>query len=121
MGVDCDGVIRDSAENDGRCDTSKGRSDETAFQETLQGYKKGIHDMDPYVHSYIVLGNDGSEHGGITFDPAEYGIEPLSICAVVCNNKLVIHFSHLSRFFLLCLLYFMAGFHDQFIYIIQCF
>ncbi|KAM0817064.1 hypothetical protein AB5N19_02866 [Seiridium cardinale] len=88
MGVDCDGVIQRSPENDRRCDSSPDRSSRTAFREIIQGYRKGIRDLDPYIHSYVVLGNDGSKHGGITFDPTEYGIDPLSVVAVVCNDKL---------------------------------
>ncbi|KAK9426429.1 hypothetical protein SUNI508_02870 [Seiridium unicorne] len=89
MDVDCDGVIQRSPENDRRCDSSPDRSPETAFRELIRGYRKGIRDLDPYIHSYVVLGNDGSKHGGITFDPTEYGIDPLSLVAVVCNDKLI--------------------------------
>ncbi|KAK6082884.1 fungal chitosanase [Seiridium cupressi] len=89
MDVDCDGAIQRSPENDRRCDSSPDRSSGTAFRELIQGYRKGIRDLDPYIHSYVVLGNDGSKHGGITFDPTEHGIDPLSLVAVVCNDKLV--------------------------------
>jgi hypothetical protein len=38
------------------------------------------------VHTFVVFGNDGTSP---SFDPEKYGIEPLSVMAVVCGNKLV--------------------------------
>ncbi|ETS78242.1 hypothetical protein PFICI_10304 [Pestalotiopsis fici W106-1] len=60
MDVDCDGAIQSgSAENDGRCPSSSPyRSSQTAFRDTVQSYGKGIQDLDPNIHSFIVFGND---------------------------------------------------------------
>jgi chitosanase len=56
----------------------------TAFMDTVQQY--GISDLDANIHPYVVFGNSGSSP---TFDPQQYGMEPLSVMAVVCNNQLV--------------------------------
>ncbi|KAI4598241.1 hypothetical protein KJ359_003125 [Pestalotiopsis sp. 9143b] len=150
MDVDCDGAPQRGDENDGRCPRSSRRSNPTAFRDLVQSYGKGIEDLDPYVHSFVVFGNDddsadrdesgsggpghpghggggpgsggpgggghgggpgsgghggggggwggghgGGGHGGairdaaLTFDPKKYGIKPLSVMAVVCDNKMV--------------------------------
>lgn len=152
MDVDCDGAPQKGKENDGRCPQTSRRSNPTAFRDIVQSYGKGIEDLDTYIHSFIVFGNDddsedpdepgsggsghpghggggpghgggggppghggpgsgGSGHGspgggghgggsgsggrggggwgGLTFDPKKYGIEPLSVMAVVCDNKMV--------------------------------
>ncbi|KAI0175181.1 fungal chitosanase of glycosyl hydrolase group 75-domain-containing protein [Pestalotiopsis sp. NC0098] len=162
MDVDCDGAPQKGQENDGRCPQTSRRSNPTAFRDIVQSYGKGIEDLDTYIHSFIVFGNDddsddpsgpgsggpghpghggggpghgggggggppghgggggppghgvpgsgGSGHGspgggghgggsgsgghggggwgGLTFDPKKYGIEPLSVMAVVCDNKM---------------------------------
>jgi hypothetical protein len=88
MDIDCDGE-QNGLGNDGRCASSTDTQAVTSFQSTIQGYHKGITDLNAYVHPYVVFGNEGSKRGWKTFDPREYGIEPLSVMAVVCGGKLV--------------------------------
>jgi hypothetical protein len=90
MDIDCDGE-QNGPGNDGRCASSPDTQAATSFQSTIQGYNKGINDLNANVHPYVVFGNEGSKHGWKTFDPREYGVEPLSIMAVVCGSKLVRH------------------------------
>ncbi|KAA8642480.1 hypothetical protein EYZ11_001036 [Aspergillus tanneri] len=82
MDIDCDG---EQTHGDGRCGSSKDTQGQTAFKDEVSKY--GISDLNAYVHPYVVLGNEGDYSP--TFDPREHGIEPLSIVAVVCNNKLI--------------------------------
>lgn len=42
----------------------------------------GIPDLDANIHSYVVLGTSN-------FDPQSFGIQSLSVVAVMCGNKLV--------------------------------
>lgn len=86
MDIDCDGAL---GTGDGSCDSSNDTQGQTTFQQTVQGYNRGIADLNAYVHSYVVLGNQGSKDGYVQFDPQSVGIEPLSIVAVVCGDKLV--------------------------------
>lgn len=86
MDIDCDGALEDG---DGSCDSSNDTQGQTTFQADIEGYGKGIKDLNAYVHSYVVLGNDGSKRDYIIFKPEQYGVEPLSIVAVVCGNKMV--------------------------------
>ena len=88
MDVDCDGQ-QGGLGDDGRCGSSQDTQSITAFQDTVAGYKKGINDLNAFVHPYVVFGNYGSRSGFVTFDPQQYGVEPLSVMAVVCNNQLV--------------------------------
>lgn len=90
MDVDCDGS-QESPANDGRCDPSTDTQSTTAFEDTIIGYNAGIKELNPYVHPYVVFGNDNDDHksGFVSFNPEDYGIEPLSIIAVVCGNELV--------------------------------
>jgi hypothetical protein len=46
-------------------------------------------DGDANIHPYVVFGNVGSHPGYANFDPRDYGVEPLSVMAVVCGDKLV--------------------------------
>ncbi|OAA73096.1 glycoside hydrolase family 75 protein [Akanthomyces lecanii RCEF 1005] len=85
MDIDCDGALGDG---DGSCDSSNDTQGQTTFQADIESYGKGIKDLNAYVHSYVVLGNDGSKRDYITFKPEQYGVEPLSIVAVVCGNKM---------------------------------
>lgn len=84
MDVDCDGGIM-KHKHDGRCASSTDTQPITAFQDLVS--KHGVDDLDPTSIPYIVFGNTGN--GSLSFDPSEYGIKPLSVMAVVCNNKLV--------------------------------
>jgi hypothetical protein len=88
MDIDCDGE-QNGRGDDGRCGSSSDTQSITSFQDRVKGYKKGINDLNAFIHPYVVFGNEGSKKGWKTFDPEEYGIEPLSIIAVVCNGKLV--------------------------------
>jgi hypothetical protein len=88
MDVDCDGE-QNGRGDDGRCGSSQDTQSITSFQWIIEGYKKGIKDLNANVHPYVVFGNEGTKSGWKTFDPQEYGIEPLSVMAVVCGDKLV--------------------------------
>ncbi|KAK4240514.1 glycoside hydrolase [Achaetomium macrosporum] len=88
MDVDCDGVQHGPGD-DGRCASSSDTQSVTSFQSIIAGYNKGITDLNAFVHPYVVFGNQGSMPGWKTFDPQQYGIEPLSIIAVVCNQQLI--------------------------------
>ncbi|UKZ81481.1 hypothetical protein TrVFT333_009253 [Trichoderma virens FT-333] len=85
MDIDCDGAL---GTGDGSCDSSEDTQGETSFKDTVAGYKKGIKDLNAYVHSFVVLGNEGKKSGYVTFDPTSVQVEPLSIVAVVCGNQM---------------------------------
>jgi hypothetical protein len=85
MDIDCDGD--QSNPGDGRCGSSDDTQSQTAFQDTVQSY--GIKDLNANIHPYVVFGNEGSADGYVNFDPRSAGIEPLSLMAVVCGDKLV--------------------------------
>lgn len=98
MDIDCDGNSNEPADatdaNDGRCGNSADTQGDTAFEDTLRGYDQaGLTNLNAYVHPYVVFGNaadDGAHRAGYTtFDPTKYGIEPLSLMAVVCNQQVV--------------------------------
>lgn len=76
MDVDCDG----SNNTGGDCGNDPSGQSETAFKDQLSQY--GIDDLDANVHPYVVFGN-------ANFDPQQYGMEPLSVMAVVCNSQVV--------------------------------
>lgn len=88
MDIDCDGRQGGPAD-DGRCGKSQDTQSITSFADTVRGYNKGISDLDAKIHPYVVFGNSGSKSGWKTFDPKAHGIQPLSVMAVVCGNKLV--------------------------------
>ena len=87
MDVDCDGAIVKN--DDGRCDNSHSTQGVTAMKESVAALTDDVTDLNPFVHDYVVFGNSGDELGWVTFDPQEYGMEPLSMMAVVCGDKLV--------------------------------
>lgn len=94
MDVDCDGV-QGSPADDGRCGSSGDTQSVTSFADTVRGYgKAGVRDLDANVHPYVVFGNVGSRPGYANFNPRSYGVEPLSVVAVVCGDKLVSSFSY---------------------------
>lgn len=99
MDIDCDGN-QDGPGNDGRCDPTGDRQSTTAFEDTIVGYHAGISELNPYVHPYVVFGNDNENNrpGFVSFKPENYGIKPLSVMAVVCGEQLVRppHPHHLS-------------------------
>lgn len=102
MDIDCDGAL---GSGDGSCDSSNDTQGQTTFQSDIEGYGKGVRDLNAYVHSYVVLGNDGSKHDYITFKPEQYGVEPLSILVVVCGNEMVCHFAPLLSATVLLIFY----------------
>lgn len=85
MDVDCDGANQGA----GDCANDPTGQSQTAFQDRVRAH--GIADLDANVHPYVVFGNDGPK-----FDPQQYGMEPLSVMAVVCGGKLVRPFPPLS-------------------------
>lgn len=92
MDIDCDGnQTTPASANDGRCGPSDDTQSTTAFEDTIIGYNAGITELNPYVHPYVVFGNDNEDHksGFVSFNPQDYGVKPLSVMAVVCGNKLV--------------------------------
>lgn len=86
MDIDCDGV-QGGVADDGRCGHSADTQSITAFRSTVSEYNAGIDDLNAFVHPYVVFGNQGDKYVG--FEPTDYGVEPLSVMAVVCNNKVV--------------------------------
>ncbi|KAL2139016.1 hypothetical protein VTI28DRAFT_5897 [Corynascus sepedonium] len=93
LDVDCDGAPRNGSSNDGRCrrELSPDVQNATSFRDVIGSYGSGsVVDLDPYVHPYVVFGNargTRSRSGWQTFDPAEYGMRPLSVMAVVCPSR----------------------------------
>ncbi|KAG5971278.1 hypothetical protein E4U55_001287 [Claviceps digitariae] len=88
MDIDCDGIQHGPAD-DGRCGSSSDTQSVTSFADLLRSYRTGQRDLDANAHPYVVFGNAGSRPGYANFDPRKYGVEPLSVMAVVCNNKLI--------------------------------
>ncbi|KAJ6085115.1 hypothetical protein N7499_004744 [Penicillium canescens] len=76
MDVDCDGLN----DKGGDCGSDPTGQGETAFKDQLSQF--GIEDLDANLHPYVVFGNTD-------FDPQQYGMEPLSVMAVVCNNQVL--------------------------------
>jgi hypothetical protein len=87
MDIDCDGYQgpKSVCGNTDGTDT-QGR---TTFRDQVRAF--GIQDLDPSVHNYVVFGNenDDNEPGFPVFDPKKYGVQPLSLMAVVCGKKMV--------------------------------
>ncbi|KAM5433474.1 hypothetical protein MferCBS31731_007111 [Microsporum ferrugineum] len=77
--VDCDGANRSK----GDCANDLTGQGQTTFKDELASY--GIDDLDSNLHSYVVFGNEGKKP---SYLPSDSGIEPLSVIAVVCNNRL---------------------------------
>ncbi|KAI6273101.1 hypothetical protein MCOR26_007023, partial [Pyricularia oryzae] len=93
MDIDCDGQQAGRQKDDGRCSKSKDTQAQTSFADVLTGYNVGVKDLNPFVHSYVVFGNEGKP-GWPEFRPnrvtAKNGkkVEPLSVMAVVCGDKM---------------------------------
>ncbi|KAI2611598.1 glycoside hydrolase family 75 protein [Hypoxylon fragiforme] len=87
MDVDCDGAITQN--DDGRCGNAHSTRSTTAMRRFVSAYENGVVDLNPFVHDYVVFGNTGDSPGWSTFDPRDYGMLPLSVMAVVCNNSVV--------------------------------
>lgn len=94
MDIDCDGQQAGRQKDDGRCSKSKDTQAQTSFADVLTGYNVGVKDLNPFVHSYVVFGNEGKPDWP-EFRPnsvtAKNGkkVEPLSVMAVVCGDKMV--------------------------------
>ncbi|KAI2610563.1 glycoside hydrolase family 75 protein [Hypoxylon sp. NC1633] len=88
MDIDCDGT-QGSAADDGRCGDSGDTQSITSFADTVNGYRKGVKDLDANIHPYVVFGNVGGKEGYTSFDPQKHGVEPLSVMAVVCGDQLI--------------------------------
>ncbi|KAF2710268.1 glycoside hydrolase family 75 protein [Pleomassaria siparia CBS 279.74] len=84
--IDCDGLNA----GEGDCFNDQTGQSQTAFKDSVQEFD--IEDLDSHIHTYVVLGNDNSADegdGGESFDPQSVGIKPLSVVAIVCNDKLL--------------------------------
>ena len=83
MDVDCDG----HQSSNSLCDMSGDTQGEKAFKDEVKKY--GIPDLDSSIHSFVVFGNEnpGNKAGFAALDPTEYGIQHLSLMAVVCNTS----------------------------------
>ena len=88
MDIDCDGQ-QGGAGDDGRCGKSGDTQSITAFQNEVAAYGKGIQDLNAKMHPYVVFGNSEKKNGYVNFDPRKHGVEPLSVMAVVCGDKMV--------------------------------
>ncbi len=78
MHIDCDGVQGDPTD-DGRCGHNLDIQANLAFT-----------DLNSNIMPYVVLGNvNGTSGNSPQFRPQQYGIEPLSLVAVVCGSNLV--------------------------------
>lgn len=77
MDVDCDGAD-DKA---GGCSNDPTGFGETAFKDTVQSY--GISDLNANIHPYVVVNEPPF------FDAQHFGLKPLSVMAIVCNNQVV--------------------------------
>lgn len=80
MDIDCDGANNSA----GACSNDPSGQGETAFKDTVQSF--GIDDLDANIHPYVVFGNEGDNP---SFSPEQFGMQPLSIMAVVCNDQVV--------------------------------
>ena len=82
MDIDCDGANHSA----GKCADDPSGQPDLAFDSQLQSYNVGLQHLDAHIHPYVVLGNSG---GSPSFGPANHGVHPLSLVAVVCNGALV--------------------------------
>lgn len=82
MDVDCDGAHN----SEGSCSDDRSGQGVTAFQDEVKQF--GIKDLDASIHPYVVFGNEGQKP---SFMPDKHGMEPLSVMAIVCGGKLVLH------------------------------
>ena len=82
MDIDCDGANHSA----GKCANDPSGQPDLAFDSQLQNYNVGLQHLDAHIHPYVVLGNS---LGSPSFKPANQGVRPLSLVAVVCNGALV--------------------------------
>jgi chitosanase len=76
MDIDCDGANN----SHGKCANDPSGQSITSFVGEV--VKHGLSDLDSNKHSFVVLGNHN-------FNPQSVGIEPLSLVAVICGDKMV--------------------------------
>ncbi|KAK8117241.1 Endo-chitosanase [Apiospora kogelbergensis] len=90
--IDCNG-IRDGPDDTGLCDRLyRGPTRSTAFQSRMKADGFPAKDLNPYFHPYVALGDFRDirrREEYVHFDPQDQVVEPLSIVAVVCNDKLI--------------------------------
>lgn len=90
MDIDCNGGPSSLG---GPCEKSTDDQPLTYFREILQSYHRTQRDdLDADVHSFVTFGNyiaNVGTHGYKVYDPRSIGIEPYSIMAVICGDKLV--------------------------------
>ncbi|CAG8979785.1 hypothetical protein HYALB_00011593 [Hymenoscyphus albidus] len=87
MDIDCDGIQKGPGD-DGRCGSSSDTQSQTSFQDVVQGYGQDVKDLNAFVHPYVVFGNVGTRAGYKNYNPRNNDINPLSLMAVVCGNKM---------------------------------
>ncbi|KAK8084512.1 hypothetical protein PG997_005783 [Apiospora hydei] len=90
--IDCNGT-RGGPEDTGLCDRLYHEpAKSTAFQYLLKGSGIPVKDLNTYFHPYVALGDFGagqrSNSDFVEFDPQDEVVEPLSLVAVVCNEKM---------------------------------
>ncbi|KAI9764944.1 MAG: hypothetical protein M1840_007969 [Geoglossum simile] len=82
MDIDCDGLNRLA----GKCSDDPSGQDETSFQDDVKTASGGeVENLDAHLVPYVVFGN---EEEYPAFDPREYGMQPLSVMAIVCGDRL---------------------------------
>lgn len=89
MDINCSGYNYDPYGGQSWCDDGLDSLRWTRFDDIVARYQNGGPGLSPYIHSFITFGNFGTKKGYVPFDPQSVGIEPLSIMAVVCGDKLV--------------------------------
>jgi hypothetical protein len=100
MNIDCDGVDRRGGsllpsslfplvyhlnKRLGACSNDPTGQDQTAFADTVKSYNAGISDLNANIHPYVVFGNSGKSP---SFDPQHFGMQPLSVMAIICNGQM---------------------------------
>ncbi|CAK4030659.1 glycoside hydrolase family 75 [Lecanosticta acicola] len=93
MDIDCDGDQSD--QDDGRCGNSADTQFTTPLKSLVQQYSqilvKCVSDLNANYNPYVVLDNS-ADSGKCTpyppFNPQDYGVKPLIVMAVICNNHM---------------------------------
>jgi chitosanase len=80
--IDCDGA----GAGTGDCSNDQSGQSITAWVDDVVKLSGGaIKDLNTHHHTYVVFGNESPR-----FDPTKFGIEPLSVMAVVCGDKYIL-------------------------------
>lgn len=77
MDIDCDGADATA----GDCSDDPSGYGATSFKDTVRTF--GISDLNANIHPYVVVNEPPY------FNAQKYGMKPLSVMAVVCNNQIV--------------------------------